>query len=153
VSIAKAARFDRNVAGQLPTGWSAARYGIPEDIINQVDPVTLYTVVAVAEALLSAGVPDAYELYQYMHVSEVGNTIGGGMGGMSALRGIFRERHEGLNSVQGDILQESFINVMPAWVNMLLLSSSGPIKTPVGACATAAESVVSGVETMRSGKA
>ena len=42
---------------------------------------------------------------------------------------------------------------MPAWVNMLLLSSSGPIKTPVGACATAAESVDIGVETILSGKA
>jgi fatty acid synthase subunit alpha, fungi type len=42
---------------------------------------------------------------------------------------------------QADMLQESFINTMPAWVNMLLLSSSGPIKAPVGACATAAQSV------------
>lgn len=42
---------------------------------------------------------------------------------------------------QADVLQESFINTMPAWVNMLLLSSSGPIKAPVGACATAAQSV------------
>ena len=42
---------------------------------------------------------------------------------------------------------------MPAWVNMLLLSSSGPIKTPVGACATAAESMEIGYETIRSGKA
>ena len=36
---------------------------------------------------------------------------------------------------------------------MLLLSSSGPIKTPVGACATAAESVEVGVETILSQKA
>lgn len=55
--------------------------------------------------------------------------------------------------VQNDILQESFINTMPAWINMLLLSSSGPIKTPVGACATAAESVEIAVDTILSGKA
>ncbi|RLN91887.1 hypothetical protein BBJ28_00027186 [Nothophytophthora sp. Chile5] len=36
---------------------------------------------------------------------------------------------------------------------MLLLSSSGPIKTPVGACATAAESVDIGADTIKSGKA
>ena len=36
---------------------------------------------------------------------------------------------------------------------MLLLSSSGPIKTPVGACATAVESVEIGVDTIRTGKA
>jgi fatty acid synthase subunit beta len=71
---------------------------------------------------------------------------------MRSLKRIFRQRMEGKN-IQGDILQESFINTMPAWVNMLLLSSSGPIKTPVGACATAAESVEIGYETIRSGKA
>ena len=38
-------------------------------------------------------------------------------------------------------------------MNMLLLSSSGPIKTPVGACATAVESVEIGVDTILRGKA
>ncbi|KAJ1972608.1 fatty acid synthase alpha subunit Lsd1 [Dimargaris verticillata] len=42
---------------------------------------------------------------------------------------------------------------MAAWVNLLLLSASGPVKTPVGACATAVESVEVGVETIQSGKA
>lgn len=42
---------------------------------------------------------------------------------------------------------------MSAWVNMLLLSSTGPIKTPVGACATAVESVDIGYETILEGKA
>lgn len=55
--------------------------------------------------------------------------------------------------VQSDILQESFINTMPAWVNLLLLSASGPIKTPVGACATAVQSVELGMEAILSGKA
>ena len=50
-------------------------------------------------------------------------------------------------------LQETFINSVPAWVNMLLLSASGPILTPVGACATAAESVAVAVDTIRAGKA
>jgi len=55
--------------------------------------------------------------------------------------------------VQKDILQESFINTMSAWVNMLLMSSTGPIKTPVGACATAVESIDIGYETIVEGKA
>jgi fatty acid synthase subunit alpha len=42
---------------------------------------------------------------------------------------------------------------MAAWVNMLLMSSSGPIKTPVGACATAVESIDTGYETIMEGKA
>ncbi len=137
--------------------WSAASYGIPADIINQVDRVTLFNLVSTAEALMSAGISDPYELYSYLHVSQVGNTSGSGMGacfslyyilathiryagGTQALKRIFHERS--LDKVdQADILQESFINTMPAWVNMLLLSSSGPIKSPVGACATAAQSV------------
>ncbi|KAH8680965.1 fatty acid synthase subunit alpha [Xylariales sp. PMI_506] len=150
--IPKALRFDRLVAGQVPTGWDAKKYGVPEDIISQVDPVTLFVLVSVAEALLSSGITDPYEFYKYVHVSELGNCIGSGMGGAGALRGMHRDRFLD-QPVQNDILQESFINTMAAWVNMLLLSSSGPIKTPVGACATAVESVDIGYETIMEGKA
>jgi fatty acid synthase subunit alpha len=152
ILVPKALRFDRLVAGQIPSGWSARKYGVPDDIVSQVDPITLYALVATVEALVTSGVTDPYEFYKYVHVSAVGNTSGGGMGGMIALKKIFSDRKED-KPVQGDILQESFINTMPAWVNMLLLSSSGPIKTPVGACATAAESVDIAVETILSGKA
>nr|UWK20291.1 fatty acid synthase alpha subunit [Trichoderma turrialbense] len=150
--IPKALRFDRLVAGQIPTGWDPKRYGVPEDIISQVDPVTLFLLVSTAEALLSSGVTDPYEFYKYVHVSEVGNIVGSGMGGAAALRGMHKARFLD-KPLQNDILQESFINTMAAWVNMLLLSSSGPIKTPVGACATAIESVDIGVETIMEGKA
>ncbi|KAI9205069.1 fatty acid synthase [Polychytrium aggregatum] len=150
--VPKALKFSRLVAGQIPTGWDAARYGVPADIVSQVDPITLYALVATVEALVTSGVTDPYEFYQYIHVSELGNTSGGGMGGMRALQKLFKERLLE-KPVQNDILQESFINTMPAWVNMLLLSSSGPIKTPVGACATAAESVDIAVDTLLSGRA
>lgn len=150
--IPKALRFDRLVAGQIPTGWDARTYGIPEDTISQVDPITLYVLVSTVEALLSSGVTDPYEFYKYVHVSEVGNCSGSGMGGVSALKGMFKDRFAD-KPVQNDILQESFINTMSAWVNMLLISSSGPIKTPVGACATAVESVDTGIDTIMSGKA
>ncbi|KAI1435266.1 fatty acid synthase subunit alpha [Xylaria sp. CBS 124048] len=150
--IPKALRFDRLVAGQLPTGWDAKKYGIPDDIISQVDRVTLFVLVSVAEALLTSGISDPYEFYKYVHVSELGNCIGSGMGGTTALDGMYNKRKMD-QQVQNDILQESFINTMAAWVNMLLLSSSGPIKTPVGACATAVESIDIGYETIMEGKA
>ncbi|KAK3294084.1 uncharacterized protein B0H64DRAFT_361326 [Chaetomium fimeti] len=150
--IPKALRFDRLVAGQIPTGWDAKRYGVPDDIISQVDPVALFVLVSTVEALLSAGITDPYEFYKYVHVSEVGNCVGSGMGGATALRGMHRDRFLD-KPLQNDILQESFINTMAAWVNMLLISSSGPIKTPVGACATAVESVDIGYETIMEGKA
>ncbi|KAJ5377906.1 Fatty acid synthase subunit alpha [Penicillium cataractarum] len=150
--IPKALSFDRLVAGQIPTGWDAKRYGIPDDIIEQVDPVTLFVLVCTAESMLSAGITDPYEFYKYVHLSEVGNCIGSGIGGTHALRGMYKDRYLD-KPLQKDILQESFINTMSAWVNMLLLSSTGPIKTPVGACATAVESVDIGYETIVEGKA
>lgn len=152
LSIPRALFFERFVAGQIPTGWNAERLGIPQDIAQAVDPVTLYTLVSTAEALIASGITDPYEFYQYVHVSQVGNTSGGGMGGMRGLRRVYGERMLG-KQLPNDSLQECFINTMPAWVNMLLLSSSGPIRTPVGACATAAESVDIGVDTIKSGKA
>lgn len=150
--IPKALKFDRLVAGQIPTGWDAKRYGIPDDIISQVDPVTLFVLVCTVESLMTAGITDPYEFYKYVHLSEVGNCIGSGIGGTSALRGMYKDRYLD-KPLQKDILQESFINTMSAWVNMLLMSSTGPIKTPVGACATAVESVDIGYETIVEGKA
>ena len=150
--IPKAISFDRFVAGQLPTGWNPERYGIPKDIINQVDPITLYTLVCVAEALLSSGITDPYEIYRYIHLSEVGNFIGSGAGGLSSNRAMYRGRYVD-SSVQKDILQETFINTTAAWVNMLLMSSAGPLQTPVGACATSVESVELACEAIATGKA
>jgi phosphopantetheine--protein transferase-like protein len=150
--IPKSVSFDRLVAGQLPTGWSATRYGIPADIVAQVDPVSLYTLVATMEAFATAGITDPYELWQWLHVSEVGNTIGGGVGGMRSTQAMYRERFLGVD-IPPETLQESFINTMGAWVNMLLLSASGPITAPVGACATAAQSLDLAVELLRSKRA
>eukprot|EP00668_Euglena_longa_P007013 GGOE01008376.1.p1 GENE.GGOE01008376.1~~GGOE01008376.1.p1 ORF type:complete len:4141 (-),score=1338.09 GGOE01008376.1:1069-11655(-) len=152
IYVPKALQFDRLVAGQMPTGWDAKRYGLPPSIVDQVDPVTLYTLVSTAEALISSGITDPYEFYEYVHVTEVGNTSGSGFGGMVASQGMYLGRVME-KPIQKDVLQEHFINTMPAWVNMLMLSSAGPIKTVVGACATAAESVAVGVETIQTGKA
>ena len=152
IYVPKAVAFNRWVAGQLPTGWNAATYGIPEDIINQVDPVTCYNLVSTMEALLSAGITDPYEFYQHMHVSEVANTTGSGVGGMRSTRRIYLDRTLD-KEVPGDMLQEHFINTAAAWVNMLMMSASGPVKTPVGACATSVQSVDIAVETILSGKA
>ena len=137
------------MAGQIPTGWDPAILGVPDDIINQVDPVTLYTLVSTVEALVGSGVTDPYEFYEYVHVTEVGNAIGGGFGGMRSIRDTHRNRLLD-KPVKGDALQEQFINTIPAWINMLLLSSSGPVRTPVGACATAFESIELGYDAILS---
>ncbi|EIN09976.1 fatty acid synthase [Punctularia strigosozonata HHB-11173 SS5] len=152
ILVPKAAKFSRTVAGQIPTGWNAGRYGIPDDIVAQVDRSTLWALVSVAEALNMSGITDPYELYKHVHPSEVGSSIGSGMGGMESLSKMFTDRREE-KEVQNDILQETFINTVAGWVNLLLLSSSGPIKIPVGACATALQSLEIACDTLLSGKA
>ncbi|CUA68512.1 fatty acid synthase subunit beta, fungi type [Rhizoctonia solani] len=152
VLVPKAFRFDRLVAGQIPTGWDAGRYGIPQDIVTQTDRTALWALVCTAEALIMSGITDPYELYKHVHPSEVGSSLGSGMGGMQSLAAMFKDRREE-KDVQKDILQETFINTVAGWVNLLLLSSSGPIKIPVGACATALQSLEIACDTILSGKA
>lgn len=152
IFVPKSVKFNRLVAGQIPTGWHAGRYGIPQDIIEQVDRATLWALVSTAEALNASGITDPYELYKHMHPSEVGTAIGSGMGGVESLRSMFRDRRD-CAEVQNDILQETFINTTAGWINLLLLSSSGPIKIPVGACATALQSIEIASDTLLSGKA
>ncbi|KAI0033531.1 fatty acid synthase [Vararia minispora EC-137] len=152
VWVPKAVVFNRQVAGQLPTGWHAGRYGIPEDIIARTDRVSLWALTCTAEALNNSGITDPYELYEHVHPSEVGSSIGSGMGGVEAMSKMFKDRRDE-KEVQADVLQEVFINTTAGWINLLLLSSSGPIKIPVGACATALQSLEIACDTILSGKA
>ncbi|OOF90938.1 hypothetical protein ASPCADRAFT_518818 [Aspergillus carbonarius ITEM 5010] len=151
VMIPKAAPFHQIAGGKIPRGWDPLRYGIPEDIVQQSDPTTLYALCCVSEALLSAGIKDPYEMYQHIHVSEVANCLGTGGGTMKTIQSMYRDRFLD-RPVRGDIILDHFSNTMGAWVNMLLLSCTGPLKTPVGACATAIESLDSGCEAIQTGK-
>ncbi|KAJ2413423.1 fatty acid synthase alpha subunit Lsd1 [Coemansia sp. RSA 2530] len=150
--VPKALRFDRLVGAQLPTGWDPARFGIPPDVIDQVDLVTCFALVATAEALIRSGITDPYELYRYFHVSQVGTSVGAGAGGVHAIRAMYHKRLMDKH-VQSDVLQETFANTTAAWINMLLLSASGPIKIPTGGCATSVLSFDIAADTIRSGKA
>ncbi|KAM4065476.1 fatty acid synthase subunit alpha [Hirsutella rhossiliensis] len=152
IMIPKLLNTQHTVAGQVPLGWNPSTYGIPEDIIAQVDPVTLYALVAAAEAFLTAGISDPYELYDYLHMSDVANCVGSGFGGISSMRNMFKERFRD-RPAASDTLAESFISSGSAWINMLLLSAAGANKTPVGACATALESLDTAFDLIQAGKA
>ncbi|KAG6813968.1 hypothetical protein H0H92_005223, partial [Tricholoma furcatifolium] len=152
IFVPKAFKFSRTVAAQVPTGWHAGRYGIPDDIIAQTDRATLWALVCTAEALNMSGITDPYELYKHMHPSDVGTSLGSGMGGVTSMAKMFKDRRDE-RDVQNDILQETFINTTAGWVNLLLMSSSGPVKIPVGACATALQSLEIACDTILSGKA
>jgi fatty acid synthase subunit alpha len=116
--IPKALRFDRLVAGQIPTGWDAKKYGVPDDIISQVDPVTLFVLVSTAECLLCSGITDPYEFYKYVHISEVGNCVGSGIGVQGPLprqagpeghpSGIFHQHHERLGQHVAHVVHRSY---------------------------------------------
>ncbi|GLB05872.1 putative PKS/NRPS-like protein biosynthetic cluster [Aspergillus tubingensis] len=151
VMVPKAIPFHPLVGGRVPKGWDPLRYGIPGDIVQEADPTTLYALCCVSEAFLSAGIQDPYQMYQYIQVSEVANCLGTGGGPMKTIQSMYRDRYLD-RPVQGDIILDHFSNTMGAWVNMLLLSSSGPLRTHVGACATAIESLDSGCEAIKSGK-
>ncbi|KAI1205461.1 putative 3-oxoacyl-synthase [Annulohypoxylon truncatum] len=150
--IPKARVFDRVVGGQLPTGWDPTVHGLPQDLCESVDRCTQMALVCAAETFLSAGITDIYELYKTIHISELANCVGSGMGGGQSLQKLYRQRFLD-RPVQSDILAEVFINTTGAWLNMLLMSSAGPTRTPVGACATALESLNQGYDLITSGAA
>lgn len=106
ILVPKAVSFSTLVAGQIPTGWDAGRYGIPDDIVAQTDRTALWALVCTMEALIMSGISDPYELYKYVHPSEVGSSLGSGMGGMQSLSAMFIDRREE-KDVQKDILQET----------------------------------------------
>ncbi|KAE8828688.1 hypothetical protein PTNB85_07876 [Pyrenophora teres f. teres] len=152
IAVPKLIDGSHTVAGQIPTGWNAATYGVPQDVIEQVDPVTLFALVATAESFQSAGILDPFELYNSLHVSEVATCVGAGFGGITSIREIFQERFRDMDPAN-DALAECFINSSSAWINMLLLSAAGPNRTPVGACATAVESLDTACDLIQTGKA
>ncbi|KAJ2816036.1 fatty acid synthase alpha subunit Lsd1, partial [Coemansia sp. 'formosensis'] len=152
IRVPMALQANRLVAALVPTGWDPRRYGIPDDVVKQVDQITCYALVATVEALVRSGITDPYELYRYFHVSEVGNTTGSGLGGLNATQRIYKHRHLG-RELKNDEIQETFISTVQAWVSMLLMSSSGPVKPVVGACATTVLSIDTAIDTIQSGKA
>jgi fatty acid synthase subunit beta len=90
---------------EVPTGWEAGRYGIPEDIIAQTNRA-LWALVCTAEALNASGITDPYELYKHMHPSEVGTSIRSSMGGVTSMAQMFKDRRDE-KRVQTNILQET----------------------------------------------
>lgn len=151
IFVPKAMNTAYFVGAQIPQGWDAARYGVPQEVMAQTDRPGLFALVCAVEAFLSAGITDVYELYRYIHVSEVGNCIGSGAGGLPALQRMHEHRLLG-REVPIDNLSEAFVGTAAAWLNLLLLSASGPLKTGAGTCATSLESLDTACELISGGK-
>lgn len=151
IRVLKSVALDRYVAGQIPDGWDPERYGISRELIRQVDRVTLFNLIATAEAFVQAGMEPA-ELYEYIHPSDAGSTVGGGLGGTFKLNSVFTDHLLDRNR-QNDALQETLINVTAAYAITSYLGSAGPIQTPVAACATGGVSLDMAMNLFQAGKA
>src|SRR5262249_15233797 len=110
VKVARALRLDRQISGQIPDGWDATRYGLSRELVEQVDRVTLFNLVATVEAFVTAGL-EPEELYAWLHPARVGITQASGIGGMQKLKRMYQDFALG-NERQNDTLQETLINVM-----------------------------------------
>ncbi|KAK0482312.1 hypothetical protein IW261DRAFT_1678031 [Armillaria novae-zelandiae] len=103
VFVPKAFTFSQTVAGQVPTGC----FGIPEDIIAQVDRYMLWSLACAAEVFNMSGIIDPYKLYKYIHPSDVGTCFGAGLGCPDSMCKMFKD-HWDEKEVQNDILQETY---------------------------------------------
>jgi len=142
------------LAALAPSDFDWDRNGIPKEL-STIDANSKSVVWATADAMLSAGLIDSLELFQNIHVSEVGNAIGGGFGGISSIRSVFNDRIlvNQKAKVGSDTFAEVFINSASAWVNMLLFGANGPIRPAVGACGTALLSVENAIDSIIKGDA
>lgn len=151
IRVPRKTRLNRFVVGQIPSGFDLARYGIPKDMVENTDRLTLFNLIATVDAFLSAGLTPE-ELLQWVHPARVANTQGCGIGGMESLQRLYtdpvldKER-------QSDVLQETLINVVAGYVVQSYVGSYGSMSHPVAACATAAVSLEEAVDKIRVGKA
>ncbi|QGU01431.1 3-oxoacyl-[acyl-carrier-protein] synthase 2 [Corynebacterium kalinowskii] len=151
VRVPRRMAMSRFVGGQIPEGFDPSVYGIPADMIDNLDRVAVWNLVCTVDAFLSSGFTPA-EIMRSLHPTRVSSTQGTGMGGMASLRSLFVD---GLLAEprQNDILQEALPNVMAGHVMQSYVGGYGQMIHPVAACATAAVSVEEGMDKIRLGKA
>lgn len=151
IRVPRQAKLSRRVAGQIPTGFDFSRYGIPQDMIDSVDRVSLFNLIATVDAFVSAGLSPE-ELMRWVHPARVANTQGSGIGGMQSIKRLYLDHLLGKER-QNDALQETLINVVAAYVVQSYVGSYGSMSHPVAACATAAVSLEDGMDKILAGKA
>ncbi|KAH8836271.1 hypothetical protein MCOR01_011769 [Pyricularia oryzae] len=138
----------------LATLKAGAAILVPKAIPCVDRPAGALALVAASEAFLSAGITDPFDMYKELgcSVADVGNCLGTSVGRLRSAFHLYKGRYLQRNS-QADILAETFPNTAAAWLNMLLLGAAGPIRTPVGACATSLESLDAAYDLVAGGKA
>ncbi len=151
VRVPRRLAMSRFVGGQIPEGFDPARYGLPADMIDNLDRAALWNIVCTVDAFLSAGFSPA-ELLAHVHPARVSSTQGTGMGGTSSLRSLYVDKLLA-QARPNDILQEALPNVVAAHVMQSYVGGYGQMIHPVAACATAAVSVEEAMDKLRLHKA
>lgn len=151
VRVPRRVAMTRFVGGQIPQGFDPGVYGIPADMIDNLDRVALWNLVCTVDAFLAAGFSPA-ELLSHVHPARVSSTQGTGMGGMQSMRSLYLDKLLA-QPRPNDILQEALPNVVAAHVMQSYVGGYGQMVHPVAACATAAVSVEEGMDKLRLHKA
>lgn len=151
VRVPRRVAMTRFVGGQIPQGFDPGVYGIPADMIDNLDRVALWNLVCTVDAFLAAGFSPA-ELLSHVHPARVSSTQGTGMGGMQSMRSLYLDKLLA-QPRPNDILQEALPNVVAAHVMQSYVGGYGQMVHPVAACATAAVSVEEGMDKLRLRKA
>lgn len=151
IRVPRRMKLTRTVGGQIPTGFDPTVWGVPAEMIDNIDRVALWNLICTVDAFLSSGFTPS-ELMRWVHPALVANTQGTGMGGMESMQSLYIDTLLG-ESKQNDILQEALPNVIAAHVVQSYVGSYGAMVHPVAACATTAVSVEEGVDKIRLGKA
>ncbi|MDR1851207.1 MAG: acyltransferase domain-containing protein [Propionibacteriaceae bacterium] len=141
----------RTVGGQFPTGYDPTHWGIPGSMVEAIDKIAVWHLVATVDAFVSSGFSPA-ELLTEVHPADVAATLGTGFGGMSSMRKLFVDGFNG-EDIPNDILQETLPNVVGGHVIQSYVGSYGPMMHPVAACATAAVSIEDAADKILVGKA
>lgn len=151
VRVPRRVVMTRFVGGQIPEGFDPAVWGIPADMIDNLDRVAVWNLVCTVDAFLSSGFTPA-DILGAVHPGRVSSTQGTGMGGVQSMRSLYID---GLLAEPraNDILQEALPNVVAAHVMQAYVGGYGQMIHPVAACATAAVSVEEGSDKIRLGKA
>ncbi|SDM13427.1 fatty acid synthase, bacterial type [Corynebacterium mycetoides] len=150
-ALPRKATLTRTVAGQMPDDFDPAAWGIPAQMIDNMDRIAVWNLVTAVDAFVTAGFTPA-ELMRAIHPADVASTQGTGIGGMESLHKVFVSRLLG-HERQSDILQEALPNVVAAHTMQSLVGGYGSMIHPVGACATAAVSIEEAVDKIAVGKA
>ncbi|KHO30260.1 type I polyketide synthase [Corynebacterium minutissimum] len=151
VKVPRKATLTRTVAAQMPDDFDAAKWGIPEHMLDSLDRMAVWNLVTAVDAFTQAGFSPA-ELLRSIHPGQVATTQGTGIGGMESLHKVFVSRFLG-EERPSDILQEALPNVIAAHTMQSLVGGYGSMIHPIGACATAAVSIEEAVDKIALGKA